>query len=156
MPVGGGEDKHVLFCSRLDGCRFFMGVYLPGRGYRHWKCPTWIQTLQQAELLATVRSFQLAAFMGWERAHLGSDSFVARAQTTLLCILRRFFWFRSWARVVMTVFWVSTELNLAEPASRAFDFRHRHEVRRGADKRFRAWQSSQERFYASTGVPPFP
>ena len=68
-----------------DGCRFFMGVYLPGRGYRHWKCPIWIQTLQQAELLVTVRSFQLAAFMGWERAYLGSDSFVARAQATLRC-----------------------------------------------------------------------
>ena len=165
----GVGDKHVVFCDTapsVDGCRFFMGVYLLGRGFRHWKCPRWIQTLQQAELLAIVRSFQLAAFMGWERAYLGSDSFVARAQATSLRastapqtqhrILSCFFWFRSWARVVMTVFWVSTELNPADPASRAFDFRHSHEVRRSADRRFRAWQSVQEPFYASTRVPPFP
>ena len=105
---------------------------------------------------------QLAAFMDWERAYLGSGSFVARAQATSLRastalqtqhrILRRFFWFRSWAQVVMTVFSVSTELNPANPASRAFDFRHSHEVRRIADKQ----QSVQEPFYASTRVPPFP
>ena len=131
----GVEDKHVLFCDAApsaDGHQFFMGVYPLGRGFKHWKCPRWIQTLQQAELLAIVLSFQLAAFMGWERAYLGSDSFVAQAQATSLRantalqtqhrILRRFFWFRSWARIVMTVFWVSTELNPANPASRALIF----------------------------------
>ena len=79
-----------------------------------------------------MRSFQLAAFMGWERAYLDSDSFVAHAQAASLRantalqiqhrILRRFFWFRSWARVVMTVFWVSIELNPADPASRLLLF----------------------------------
>ena len=143
-----------------------MVVYLLGRGYRHWKCPKWIRTLQQAKLLAVVRSFQLVAFMRWDTAYLGSDSLVVRAQATSLrastelhvqqCILRRFFWFRSWSRLVVTVFWVSTNVNPVDPASRVFDFRSCHEIRRNADRRFRAWKSSQEPFYASTQVPPFP
>ena len=63
----GVDDMHVLFCDAApskDGHRFFMGVYLPGRGYRRWRCPKWIKTLQQAELLAIVHNFQLVAFMG--------------------------------------------------------------------------------------------
>ena len=151
LPVKGVDDIHVLFCDAApskDGRRFFMGVYLPGRGYRHWKCPKWIRTLQQAELLAAVRNFQLVAFLRWDRAYLGSGSSVARAQATPLRastelhvqqrIPRRFFWFRSWSQLVMTVFWVSTNMNPADPASRAFDFRCSHEIRRHADRRFRA------------------
>ena len=163
------DDEHVVFCEEApskDGRRFFMVVYLPGGVYRHWRCPKWIRALQQAELLAIVRSFQLVAFMGWGKAYLGFDSFVARAQATSLRastvlqvqqrILRRFFWPRSWSRLVMTIFWVSSELNLADPASCAFDFRSSHEIRRSANKRFRCWQSAQEPFYASTRLPPFP
>ena len=73
--------------------------------YRLQKCPKWIGTLQQAELLGVVHSFQVVAFMRWDRAYLGSDSSVARAQATSLRastelhvqqrMLCRFFWFRS-------------------------------------------------------------
>ena len=169
LPREGVADKHFLFCDAApptDGRRFFMGVYLPGGDFRHWRCPKWVKTLQQAKLLAIVRSFQIAGFMGWSRAYLGCDSFVARAQATSLRastalstqqrILRRFFWFRSWTRLRMSVFGVSTEQNPVDPPSRAFDFRHIHEVRTSADRRFRAWQFAQEPFFASTQVPPFP
>ena len=78
LPVKGVDDMQVLFCDAppsKDCRRFFMGG-----GYRHWGCPKWIRTLQQAELLAIVRSFQLVACMGCNRAYLGSDSSLVRAQ----------------------------------------------------------------------------
>ena len=94
------------------------------------------------------------AFMRWDRDYLGYDSSVARTQATpsrastelhierrILC---RFFWFRSWSRPVMTIFWVSNDMNPADPASRAFDFRSNHEIRRNADMRFRAWKFAHQ------------
>ena len=52
---------------------------MPVGGVRCWK---WITGLQQAELLAIVKACQLVAQMGWRKAYVGSDSFVARGQSS--------------------------------------------------------------------------
>ena len=54
LPREGVADKYILFCDAApspDGRRFFMGVYLPSGGFRHWRCPKWVKTLQQADFL---------------------------------------------------------------------------------------------------------
>ena len=66
------------------------------------------------------------------RACFGSDNFVAcaqlmnvRASTPLPVqqrILRRFFWFCSWAQLEMSLFWVPSDLNPADPPSKVDDF----------------------------------
>ena len=62
LPVGGVEDKHVLFCDAApsaDGRRFFMGVYLTSRGFRHWKCPDGSRHYKRQSCL------QLCAAFSW-------------------------------------------------------------------------------------------
>ena len=77
-------------------------------------------------------------YMGWNRAVLGSDAWVSRAQAVSLCassglpaqqgILRRFFWFRAWTSLSMSIFWVPTRLNPANPPSRLSAFVSREEA----------------------------
>ena len=59
---------------------FRYGFFIPGSGVRCYKCPDWIETLQQAELLALVKAFKIAGYKGWHRVAVGSDSLVARSQ----------------------------------------------------------------------------
>ena len=86
-PKGGMHDAYMLFCDaapRGEGSKLSMGIYLPHKEWRRWLCPRWVTSLQQAELMAAVRAFRLAAYMRWPGAYLGSESFVARAQLTNL------------------------------------------------------------------------
>ena len=116
--------------------------------------------------MATLRAFQLTMFMRCPNACLGCDSFVACAQLTNLRastglpvqqrILRQFFRSRSWAELEMSVFWVQTDMNPADPPSRADDFWSSHEICGSANDTFRAWQSAQEPFFDYTRVPPLP
>ena len=96
--------------------RGMLWVYIcpGGGGVRSRVCPRWVHTLQCAELDAALHTFQLAAYMGWNMAVLGSDSWVSRAQAISVRassglpaqhrVLRRFFWFRAWTSLSMSIF----------------------------------------------------
>ena len=81
---------------------FRYGFFIPRSGMRCYKCPEWIESLQQVELLALVKAFKIAGYKGWRRVAVGSDSLVARSQVlSLRCgtalavqnrILRQLFW----------------------------------------------------------------
>ena len=60
-----------------------MGVYLAGvgGGSRSWKCPRWITTLQQAELLCLLKACQLASYMQLPILYLGTGSWVSHCQS---------------------------------------------------------------------------
>ena len=58
---------------------FRYGFFVPGSGIRCYKCPAWIESLQQAELLALMQVFKIAVYKGWRRVAVGSDSLVARS-----------------------------------------------------------------------------
>ena len=105
-----------------------MGVYMPlVGGVQLWKCSKWITTLQQAELLALLKTFQLVAHMKWRIGYVGTDSFVAHQQCiNMRCssalavqsrLLRRLFWFRSWCPTNIHFFSVQSALNPADPPS---------------------------------------
>ena len=93
---------------------FRYGFFVPGSGIRCYKCPAWVDSLQQAELLALVQVFKIAGYKGWRRVAVGSDSLVARSQVFgLRCgtslpfqnrILRQLFWWRHWSTVQLAVF----------------------------------------------------
>ena len=59
---------------------FRYGFFVPGSGIRCYTCPGWVDSLQQAELLALVQAFKMAGYKEWRRVALGSDSMVARSQ----------------------------------------------------------------------------
>ena len=59
---------------------FRYGFFVHGSGVRCYKCPPWVESLQQAELLALVQAFKIAGYKGWRRVVVGSDSMVARSQ----------------------------------------------------------------------------
>ena len=87
---------------------FRYGFFVPGSGIRCYKCPAWVDSRQQAELLALVQAFKIAGYKGWRRVAIGSDSMVARSHVLALrCgtslpvqnrILRQLFWWRRWSR----------------------------------------------------------
>ena len=59
---------------------FRYGFFVPGMGIRCYKCPPWVGSLQQAELLALVRAFKIAGYKGCRTVAVGSNSMVARSQ----------------------------------------------------------------------------
>ena len=96
----------IIFADAAPRSRrgFRCGFFIPGSGTRSYKCPAWIGTLQQVELLALLKAFQIAGYKGWRRVAVGFDSLVARSQVLGLrcgtalavqnCLLRQLFWWR--------------------------------------------------------------
>ena len=147
---------------------FCYGFVVPGSGIRCYKCPAWVASLQQAELLALVQAFKIAGYQGWRRVAVGSDSMVARSQVLgLRCgmslpvqnrILRQLFWWRRWSRVRLAVFYVPSDKNPADPQSRRPRFVDREACMRAADDRYVVWKALQRPFpYFRSGAPfPWP
>ena len=77
-----GWSTYVLFAdaARVGPDAFFVGLYLPLGGVRMFQCPSWVSTLQAAELWGWVQGVRLATYVKWPRVCVGSDSTVARCQ----------------------------------------------------------------------------
>ena len=150
--------------SRHHGFRY--GFFVPGSGIRCHKCPAWVESLQQAKLLALVQAFKVAGYKGWCRVAEGSESLVARSQVLGLCcgtslpvqkrILRQLFWWRRWSRVQLAVFYVPSDKNPADPASRRPRIVDREACRTTAEDRYVVWKGMQRRFPYFGSVAPFP
>ena len=54
---------------------FRIGIFVPPAGIRYYKCPPWINSLQQAEFYAIVQAYKLARYMSWSRVAVRSNSF---------------------------------------------------------------------------------
>ena len=164
-------------CSALDfiifadaaprpngGFRF--GFFAPGSGIRCYKCPAWVDSLQQAELLALGQTFKIAGYKGWRRVAVGSDSLVARSQVLgLRCgtslpvqnrILCRLFWWRRWSRVHLAPLYVPSDNNPADPPSRRPRFVDKEACRMAADDRYVVWKELRSPFPYLGSVAPFP
>ena len=145
---------------------FRYGFFVPGSVIRCYKCPDWVDSLQQAELLALVQAFKIAGYKGWRRVAVGSDSLVARSQFLgLRCgtslpvqnrILRQLFWWRRWSRVQLAVFYVPSDKNPADPPSRRPRFVDREACRTAAEDRYVVWKELQRTFPYFGSVAPFP
>ena len=145
---------------------FRYGFFIPGDGIRSYKCPDWIETLQQAELLALMKAFQIAGYKGWRRVAVGSDSLVARSQVLgLRCgtalavqnrILRQLFWWRRWSGVQLVVVYVASGRNPADPPSRRPRFADREACRQAAEDRYVEWKGLPRAFPYFGAVAPFP
>ena len=151
---------------------FRYGFFVPGSGIRCYKCPAWIESLQQAELLALVQAFKIAGYKGWRRVAVGSDSLVARSQVSgLRCgtalpvqnrILRQLFCWRRWSRVQLAIFYVSSDKNPADPPSRRPRFVDREACLlaclTAAEDRYVTWKELPRPFpyFGSVALFPWP
>ena len=96
-----------------------MGVVGSPGCYRTRMCPSWITSLQQAELYAAHWATQIAVYKGVRSVAVGVDNDAARAQLSALSasvacvnqqrILRRMFWLRAWSHVEPSFFRAAAE-----------------------------------------------
>ena len=145
---------------------FRYGFFVPGSGITCYKCPAWVDSLEQAELLALVQAFKIAAYKGWRRVAVGSDSMLARRQVLgLRCgtslpiqnrILRQLFWWRRWSRVQLAVVYVLSDKNPADPPSRSPQFADKEACMRAAEDRYVVWNELQRPCPYFGSVAPFP
>ena len=134
--------------STKTGFRY--GFFVPGSVISCYKCPAWIESLQDAELLVLVQAFKRAGYKGWRTVAVGSDSLVARSQVLgLRCgtalpvqerILRQLFWWRRWRRVQLAVFYVSLDRSPADPPSRRPRFFGREACKTAAEDSYVTWK----------------
>ena len=98
-----------------------MGVVGSPGCYRTRMCPSWITSLQQAELYAAYWATQIAVYKGARSVTVGPDNDAARAQLSALSasvacvnqlrVLRRMFWLQAWSHVEPSFFRVDSALN---------------------------------------------
>ena len=165
LPPGPSTRHLTLFRDAAihpDRERYVVGVYLPRGGIRSRVCPRWVHTLQCAELYTVLDTFQLAAYMGWNRAVSESESWVSRAQA---CVQRParptkglapFFLVPCLDIPVHDIFWVPTRLNPVDPPSRLSTFVSRKEALHAAHARYAAWRELGFCYPNLQNVPRFP
>jgi hypothetical protein len=107
---------------------FYAGLWAPPDKLRITKCPSWVKSQQAAELYAIECAIRLAAYEGRRAISIATDNQAAlfstlhsKASTKLLAqnrILRRMQHLLRWACLHVSISWVPSHLNPADPLSR--------------------------------------
>ena len=115
-----------------DGLGFWMGIWGAHLPLRIYPCPSWVTTQQSAELCAIVTAIRIAAYRHLPHLSLASDNMAAlqssasaRASTALKPqhrLLRQLQHCLRWSRLPVTLYWIPSALNPADPISRFFSF----------------------------------
>ena len=128
-PVPRAFLSPVICCdaAAIDS-RYQAGLFSPHFGLRLILCPHLITTQQQAELFALDCSLRLAVRLGWDHVTIVSDNTGALlalhnlrpaiSNSTYCTIVRRCFNRLLWSKLTVTLSWVPSPLQPADPVSR--------------------------------------
>jgi len=156
-----------------DGDRFRVGIVGLRGLYKSVLCPTWIESLQQAELFGIYLAAKLAIYIQRNAqvqssqgggVMIGTDSEVGRFQVLRTHaasslgaqqrILRRMFWLRSWSGYSVGVFRVGTRYNPADPLSRVHEVGGKKAAKERANGRVQEWRNLTDPYRYLSFLPP--
>ena len=158
---------HTFFSDAAPcGARFRVGVVGSPGFYRTYICPRWVHNLQQVELFGVYgalkaavgcRLHSVAVSIDKDAVHLQSASLRASTSSPVqLRLLRRIFWLQECSGLQVTVFWVPSAFNPADPLSRRHQLPSRASMLALAEQHRMAWGESDLPFDGLRQSAPTP
>jgi hypothetical protein len=131
QPCPGSSETWYVDAARQFHS-FYVGLWAPPGKLRITQCPPWVKSQQAAELFAVEFAIRVAAYEGKRALSVATDNMAAvfstlhtKASTKLHAqnrILRRMQHLMRWACLHVSISWVPSDANPADPLSRWAEF----------------------------------